>query len=176
MKKLLALLLVVVSVLGLTACQKTIDDDQYSDYNQQNSGYELFEENEYNCTYTTYITQKVITESKTKSSVTESEYATPDKYLMNTYVQILTSNGLFEKMCKDMKIDNYTPSELKKMIKAEVVSDSYVIMITVSTDVEEDALKIANAHANVAPKYLPTIIKDCIMTIIDMPTAPVKVE
>ena len=38
MKKLLALLLAVVSVLGLTACQKTIDDDQYSDYNQQNSG------------------------------------------------------------------------------------------------------------------------------------------
>ena len=46
MKKLLALLLAVVSVLGLTACQKTIDDDQYSDYNQQDSGYELFEENE----------------------------------------------------------------------------------------------------------------------------------
>ena len=31
MKKLLALLLAVVLVLGLTACQKTIDDDQYSD-------------------------------------------------------------------------------------------------------------------------------------------------
>ena len=175
MKKLLALLLVIIAVLGLTACQKSTGEEYSGDY-QQNSGYELFEENEYNCTYTTYITQKVITESKSKSSVTESEYATPDKYLMNTYVQILTSNSLFEKMCKDMKIDNYTPSELKKMMKAEVVTDSYIIMITVSADNPDDALKIANAHANIAPKYMTSIIKDCIMTIIDTPATPVKVE
>ena len=175
MKKLLALLLVIIAVLGLTACQKSTGEE-YSGDSQQYSGYELFEENEYNCTYTAYITQKIASEPKSKSSVTENEYSTPDKYLMNTYVQILTSNSLLEKMCKDMKIDNYTPSELKKMMKAEVVTDSYIIMITVSADNPDDALKIANAHANIAPKYMTSIIKDCIMTIIDTPATPVRVE
>lgn len=90
--------------------------------------------------------------------------------LATTYAQILASNSVLNAVIEDISDDiQLTRSELGKMVKASVVSDTQIIMVVVTSTDKEAACEIANSFAEVAPAEIVRITKAGSVEVVDMP-------
>ncbi len=78
--------------------------------------------------------------------------------LVNTYIHILQDEAVLEQVVEKANLD-MTAAELKNMVKAEVVEDTEVFRVSVTTDDPALSARIANTIAEIAPSAISGIIE-----------------
>lgn len=91
--------------------------------------------------------------------------------LVTTYVNIIQSNRVLEKVIAETGL-NLSTDQLRSMISAEVVGETEMFRVTVTTPNPQMSADLANAIARVAPNEISTIIEGSSAKIIDYARVP----
>ncbi|MGI6727491.1 MAG: YveK family protein [Anaerovoracaceae bacterium] len=91
--------------------------------------------------------------------------------LVNTYMEIVKSNTVLEKVSINKKID-YSIEELQKMISTHGVQNTEIFYVTVTSDNPKDAMTIANQIAYDAPPEIMDFVEATSVKVIDYATLP----
>lgn len=91
--------------------------------------------------------------------------------LVTTYVNILKSDTVLEKVIEDANVD-FTPSQVRKMMTAEPVEETEMFRVMITAPDPQMAADIANSIAEVAPTAIPDIIEGSAAKIIDYAKVP----
>lgn len=91
--------------------------------------------------------------------------------LVSTYINIVTSDRVLEKVVE--ALDNeYTVEEIARCLSAEQLNDTEIFRVFAIHPDPEEAARIANAVAQVAPDEIASIIEGSSARIIDMAKIP----
>lgn len=104
-------------------------------------------------------------------SATQLQAATQ---LANTYIQMLRSETVLNDVSGELG-GAYSPQQLSQMISASVITDTQILVITVTHPDPEQAAQIANAVAQVAPASIQSFVEGSSVTVpqyASVPTAP----
>jgi capsular polysaccharide biosynthesis protein len=96
---------------------------------------------------------------------------TASQKLVTTYVNILQSNKVLNKVIKQAKLD-IDPETLRNMITASSVDDTEMFEVSVSSPYPELSAQLANVIAKVAPDEIAEIIDGSSTKIIDYADIP----
>lgn len=107
---------------------------------------------------------------KDNSYISSSDLAVALR-LVSTYVNIIQSNTVLDKVIAETGL-NLSTSQVRKMISAEVVGETEMFKVTVTTHNPQMAADIANAIASVAPGEIAEIIEGSSAKIIDYARVP----
>lgn len=105
------------------------------------------------------------------ASISELNYA---KEVVNTYMEILKTNT-FQSSVLETSGLQYSPKELKEIIKMNVVNDTEIFQVQVTTNNPNDSFKLANTIAILAPQKIIEIKKADAVKVVDpaiQPTEP----
>lgn len=91
--------------------------------------------------------------------------------LVNTYVNILKSDTVLEKVIDNAGLD-LTAKDVREMMTAEAVKDTEMFKVMITAPDPNQAAKIANSVAAVAPSEIATIIDGSSAKIIDYAKVP----
>ena len=91
--------------------------------------------------------------------------------LVNTYINIVTSNRVLERVSEALNYD-YSAAELAGMLSAEQMNNTEIFRVYVTHEDPEEAARIANAVALVAPDEIANVIEGSSARIIDMAKVP----
>lgn len=108
----------------------------------------------------------------TNSSITGSEIDA-SKDLMGTYVDILESDTVIDKVIEDLNL-NVSSDALRSMINPVIPENTQVFRVTVRSTDPYLAAKIANSIAKVAPDEIVRIVKAGGVEIVDKARVPKK--
>lgn len=104
-------------------------------------------------------------------SATQLQAATQ---LANTYIQMLRSETVLNDVSGELG-GVYSAQQLSQMISASVITDTQILVITVTHPDPEQAAQIANAVAQVAPVSIQSFVEGSSVTVpqyASVPTAP----
>lgn len=104
-------------------------------------------------------------------SATQLQAATQ---LANTYIQMLRSETVLNDVSGELG-GVYSAQELSQMISASAITDTQILVITVTHPDPEQAAQIANAVAQVAPASIQSFVEGSSVTVpqyASVPTAP----
>lgn len=104
-------------------------------------------------------------------SATQLQAATQ---LANTYIQMLRSETVLNDVSGELG-GAYSPQQLSQMISASAITDTQILVITVTHPDPEQAAQIANAVAQVAPASIQSFVEGSSVTVpqyASVPTAP----
>lgn len=93
------------------------------------------------------------------------------KQLVNTYMAIAKSNRVLDQIVAKMS-GEYSSDQLSRMIRAEQLDDTETFCIYVLHENPEEAAKIANAVAEVAPGVISDLIQGTSARVIDTARVP----
>lgn len=93
------------------------------------------------------------------------------KELINTYVYVLQSDTVLEKVIADLSL-NTNADTLRDMVSANVVPDTQAFQVTVKTKDPYLSANIANSIAKVAPDEIVRVVKAGGVEIIDKAKPP----
>ena len=94
--------------------------------------------------------------------------------LANTYIQMLRSETVLNDVSGELG-GVYSAQQLSQMISASVITDTQILVITVTHPDPEQAAQIANAVAQVAPASIQSFVEGSSVTVpqyASVPTAP----
>ncbi len=91
--------------------------------------------------------------------------------LVNTYVNIIQSNKVLEKVVDTADL-TLTPAQIRGMISANAVNETEMFAVRVTSPDPELSAKIANAIADVAPQEITQIIEGSSAKVIDYANVP----
>ena len=127
--------------------------------------------------YTSKITLYVYNDKagQINQAMNTSDFALSAK-LVDTYMVILKSDTVLETVSsKISKLGlNYTVTEIRSMISAEVVDDTEVFEVKISAGNPEDAKIIADAIEQVAPAEIIRVVRAGAVETVDKATLPTK--
>jgi len=103
-------------------------------------------------------------------AISSSEYSVALR-LVNTYVTILESDNVLEKVIEQENL-NVSAAQIRAMLSAKPVDDTEMFEFVVSSSDPKLAAQIANAIAKVAPEAIPEIMKGSSAAIIDYAKVP----
>lgn len=87
--------------------------------------------------------------------------------LINTYVDVLKTDGIYEKTAAQCGL-NYTANQLKAMVSVSARSDDTLFIdVTVVTDNKNNTLKIANTFLNLAEDYIVDVMPNAYVRPLD---------
>lgn len=98
-------------------------------------------------------------------NVTSSDLST-SKMLVSTYVNIISSNTVLEKVIADAGLD-YTPDQLRGMLSASQVDETEIFRVYITHPDPNEAARIANAVADIAPAEIEEFVEGSSCKIID---------
>lgn len=104
-------------------------------------------------------------------SATQLQAATQ---LANTYIQMLRSETVLNDVSGELG-GVYSAQQLSQMISASVITDTQILVITVTHPDPEQAAQIANAVAQVAPASIQSFVEGSSVTVpqyASVPTSP----
>lgn len=93
--------------------------------------------------------------------------------IVNTYIEMLRTNS-FYKTVKDNSSVDYSVEELQNMIKFEVLNDTEIFQVSVSSHKPEEAKKIADTITDLAPETISSIKESALLKVVDSPSFPTK--
>ena len=93
--------------------------------------------------------------------------------LVNTYIHILQDDAVLEQVIEKANL-NYTAAQLKNMITAEVVEETEVFRVSVSSSDPALSARIANTIAEVAPGAISNIIEGSNAKVFSPAKVPTK--
>lgn len=91
--------------------------------------------------------------------------------LVNTYVNMIRSDTVLEKVAQSTGL-NYTASDIRAMMTARQVDETELFDVYISHPDPEEAAKIANAVAKVAPDEIAYFVEGSSTKIIDYAKVP----
>ena len=91
--------------------------------------------------------------------------------LVTTYVNILKSDTVLEKVVEDANVD-LTPRQVRSMMTAEPVEETEMFRVMITAPDPQMAANIANSIADVAPAEIAAIIDGSAAKIIDYAKVP----
>ena len=103
-------------------------------------------------------------------NVTSSDLST-SKMLVSTYVNIISSNTVLEKVIADAGLD-YTPDQLRGMLSASQVDETEIFWVYITHPDPNEAARIANAVADIAPAEIEEFVEGSSCKIIDYAQVP----
>lgn len=121
----------------------------------------------YKATTTLYVNNKSNEESNTVSS---TDLAVALR-LVNSYVDIIKREVVTSKVVEKLQM-NISPAQLSSMISAQVVGETEIFTVTVTTSNPELSAMIANTIADEAPDIISGIISGSRATVIDYARVP----
>lgn len=123
----------------------------------------------YSATVKMYVynnTDRVSTESSINLNDIDAS-----KSLINTYIYVLKSDTVLEKVVEDLGLSGDV-SAIRNTISASMVDGTLAFQVTVSSKDANLAAKIANSIAKVAPDEIVRVVKAGGVEIIDKATVP----
>lgn len=90
--------------------------------------------------------------STNTNTITQTDIVS-SQLVVNTYIALLQSNHTLDKVITETKL-GYTREELHDMIDFSISQDTSVVLIKVTCEDNEHAMKIANSLANLAPQII----------------------
>lgn len=93
--------------------------------------------------------------------------------LVTTYVNIIQSNTVLEKVIAETGL-NVSTDQVRGMISAEVVGETEMFRVTVTTPNPQVSADLANAIARIAPAEISEIIEGSSAKIIDYARVPTR--
>jgi len=111
--------------------------------------------------------------SERKSSIVTTGDVSVTRELVNTFVVILNSRTVLDKVAEQSGLD-YTSTEIKKMISAQSVSSTEVFRISVTHDDPTEAQIICDTILKVAPSEIKRVMNAGAVSIIDYATLPLS--
>ncbi len=124
----------------------------------------------YESSITMYVNNRRSTIADDIETKTLSSDITASQQLVPTYIEMLKSNNVLEKVSdvvENKTGESYSVSEIKKMLTAEAVSNTEIIKVSVRTTDAAVAREIANTIADVAPDKIQNFIERSDVRIID---------
>jgi len=109
-------------------------------------------------------------EERAKDTITSTDLNTSQQ-LVQTYIVILTSNTVLDKVAQELD-GHYTTGELRDIISASAINDTEAFKISVTNADPAAAQKITNAVVSVAPKEIVRVVKAGGVEVIDYATRP----
>lgn len=91
--------------------------------------------------------------------------------LINTYIAILSSDTVLDKVAEDLSI-NTNASKLRKLISSTWIEDTQIFQVVVQTTNPETSAEIANSIAKIAPAEINRIVKAGGVEIVDYAKVP----
>ena len=125
----------------------------------------------YRTSVTIYVNN--VSGTKTTEYVSGSDLSVSAQ-LVNTYVNIVSSNTVLQKVSEYLGESEYTPAELRSIMTASQVGDTEIFKIYVSNTDPIIAARIANAIADVAPAEIQNILDGSSTKIIDYAKVPTE--
>lgn len=125
--------------------------------------------------YTTSCTMYVYSNTdrvSTDSNISGGELDASQR-LVNTYIEVLKSNTVLEKVASELGIDA-KPSQLKGLINCSQVEETEIFRVSVTTGDAQMSANIANAIAQVAPEEIVRVVKAGGVEVIDYAKVPDK--
>ncbi|MBO5868944.1 MAG: hypothetical protein J6Q54_08555 [Oscillospiraceae bacterium] len=122
-------------------------------------------------TYKASVTMYVNNNTSGSDTVSSANLAVAMQ-LANTYVRIIQSESVLEKVLEEAKISNLTTEDVRSMLTAEVVDETEIFRVSVVTPHPGMSADIANAIANIAPEEISNIIEGSKAKIIDYAKVP----
>lgn len=101
-------------------------------------------------------------------SATQLQAATQ---LANTYIQMLRSETVLNDVSGELG-GAYSPQQLSQMISASAITDTQILVITVTHPDPEQAAQIANAVAQVAPPSIQSFVEGSSVTVPQYASVP----
>ncbi len=123
----------------------------------------------YEASVTVYVNNR---SSNASGTISSSDLSVALR-LVNTYVNIIKSDGVLEKVINEANLD-VTVKEIRGMLTAEVVDETEMFNITVTNPDPALAAQIANAVAAVAPAEISSIIEGSSPKIIGYAKVPTQ--
>ena len=112
-----------------------------------------------------------IGEDVKRSDTINTADLTASQRLVNTYVTIITSNTVLDKV-SDRIGDAYSAAAIRTMMTCAAVKDTEIFTVTVTNENAESAANIANTIANVAISEIPMFLEGSSVKIVDYAIAP----
>lgn len=106
------------------------------------------------------------------SGISASDLATSQR-LVTTYIAILKSNTVLEKVAAESET-RYTPSAIRSMMSSSSVNETEVFEVSISHPDPAMAEKLANAVATVAETEISNIVEGSSTKIIDHANVPTR--
>lgn len=122
---------------------------------------------QYKANVTIYVNNN---SGKDSSYISSSDLAVALR-LVSTYVNIIQSNTVLEKVIAETGLQ-LTSDQVRKMISAEVVGETEMFRVTVTTPYPQMSADLANAIAVIAPDEIAAIIEGSSAKIIDYARVP----
>ena len=107
-------------------------------------------------------------------NISNSEFATA-KSLVQSYISILKSDTVMEKVIQESGLSDYSVSKLANTISTGGIEDTAVFYVYAYDSIPENAMAIANAIGEIAPSEISRIVKSGGIEVVDyakLPTAP----
>lgn len=122
----------------------------------------------YRANVTVYVNN--INANETIEYISASNLATAQQ-LVNTYVNMIRSNTVLEKVADSAGLD-YTPEQIRRMMTAAQVDETELFDVYISHPDPEMAARIVNAIAEVAPAEIAEFVEGSSTKIIDYANVP----
>ena len=121
--------------------------------------------------YEASVTMYVNNKSNQEGSAITSNDLTVATKLVNTYINIIKSDRVLEKVVAEIGT-NLNPNNLRGMISAESLNGTEMFEVTVTCEEPKLSADLANAIADVAPAEISQIIQGSSAEIVDRAKVP----
>lgn len=124
---------------------------------------------QYSTSCTMYVysnTDRVSTDSSIGASELDAS-----KQLVNTYIVILKSDNVLEKVIEELNLDA-KPEDIRGLISCEQIDETEVFRVTVRSKDAVLSTNIANAIAQVAPEEIVRVVKAGGVEVVDYAKVP----
>ena len=123
--------------------------------------------------YTAYITMCAYSDTNqvvTQSSITSSQIEASQQ-LVNTYIEILKSNTVLEKVAKNFN-SSLTASQIKSMMSCTQIENTFTFRVNITSTDPQQATNVANAIAEICPEEIVKILNVGRVQVIDYAKVP----
>ena len=122
-------------------------------------------------TYKASVTLYVNNSEGASSSVSSSNLAVALQ-LAKTYVNIIQSDMVLDKVVEKAQLTSITSAEIRKMLSAEVVDDTEMFRVSIVSPNPKMSADIANAIASIAPNEIRQVIEGSSAKVVDYAKVP----
>ena len=121
--------------------------------------------------YEASVTMYVNNKSNQEGNAITSNDLTVATKLVNTYINIIKSDRVLEKVVAETGT-SVSPASMRNMISAASLNDTEMFRVTVTSQEPELSAKLANAIADIAPAEISQIIQGSSAEIVDHAKVP----
>jgi capsular polysaccharide biosynthesis protein len=121
-------------------------------------------------TYVSKLSLYVDNKTSTSLGVTPSDL-TSSTQLASTYIEILKSDTFLKKV-SDKSGLGYTPSSIRLMLNMQVVGETQIFSVAITSISPADSLTLASSIEQLAPEELKRVVATATVTVVDSPSYP----